>query len=324
MAEEKSNDISEIIDVIKNHENILILTHVKPDGDAVGSVFALASALKKIDKNASILFDEYNKKFNLIATQKFDSYINKDNIDLIIVLDCGAKNRLGKHEYLLDEKNKVKVNIDHHISNDYFCDYNYVDAGASSTSEIIYEFIKKMDLLDDKIAAAIYAGIISDTGGFCHSCTSCKTHLIASELLKFKFDFSNIYNKLMLEKSLDEVYLLDYVIKNLEIIKNLGLAISYLKIEELDKVNNKFTGGLISFIKNICDIEIAVMIIENIDETGERFCKISFRSRETDVNEIAKKIGGGGHKNAAGANIKASIKNAKEKIISLISEKKNV
>ena len=81
MAEEKSNDISEIIDVIKNHENILILTHVKPDGDAVGSVFALASALKKIDKNASILFDEYNKKFNLIATQKFDSYVNKDKID---------------------------------------------------------------------------------------------------------------------------------------------------------------------------------------------------------------------------------------------------
>ena len=79
------------------------------------------------------------------------------------------------------------------------------------------------------------------------------------------------------------------MIKNLEIIKNLGLAISYLKIEELDKVNNKFTGGLISFIKNICDIEIAVMIIENIDESGEKFCKISFRSRETDVNEIAKK-----------------------------------
>ena len=79
-----------------------------------------------------------------------------------------------------------------------------------------------------------------------------------------------------------------------------------------------------SFIKNICDIEIAVMIKENIDESGEKFCKISFRSRETDVNEIAKKIGGGGHKNAAGANIKASIKNAKEKIISLISEKKNV
>ena len=168
MEEKKSNDRSKIIKVIKNHENILILTHVKPDGDAVGSVFALASALKKIDKNASILFDEYNKKFNLIATQKFESYVNKDKIDLIIVLDCGAKNRLGKHEYLLDEKNKVKINIDHHISNDYFCDYNYVDAEASSTSEIIYEFIKKMDLLDDKIAAAIYAGIISDTGGFCH------------------------------------------------------------------------------------------------------------------------------------------------------------
>ena len=66
------------------------------------------------------------------------------------------------------------------------------------------------------------------------------------------------------------------------------------------------------------------MIIENIDESGEKFCKISFRSRETDVNEIAKKIGGGGHKNAAGANIKANIKNSKEKIIRLISEKKNV
>ena len=79
-----------------------------------------------------------------------------------------------------------------------------------------------------------------------------------------------------------------------------------------------------SFIKNICDIEIAVMIIENVNDNGEKFCKISFRSREMDVNEIAKEFGGGGHKNAAGAIIKANIKDSKEKIIRLISEKKNV
>ena len=322
--ENKLEKMRKIIKIAKNCDSILILTHVKPDGDAVGAVFALASALKKLGKKVCIMFDEYNKKFDLIATHKIDVSVNKSEIALIIVLDCGTKDRLGKYEYLLDENDKIRINIDHHISNSYFGGYNYVDADASSTSEIIYGFIKEMDLLDEKIAAAIYTGIISDTGGFCHSCTSCKTHLIAAELLKFKFDFSNVYNKLLLERNLSELYLLDHVIKNLEIIENLGLAISYLKLENLADVNNKFTGGLIGFIKNISGIEVAVMIVEDIDEIGEKFCKISFRSRETDVNEFAKNFNGGGHKLAAGGKSRLSIKDIKEKIIKLLKEKKNV
>ncbi len=304
---------NEIMNVIKNHKNILILTHKKPDGDAAGSVFALAAALKKIDISANILFEDYNRKFNLIATQKISPYFDKNKIELVIVLDCGNKNRLGKYEILL--ANKIVVNIDHHISNVNFGDYNYVDPTASSTSEIIFDFVK--DLLDEKIAAALYAGIISDTGGFRHSCTTAKTHMIVAELLKFKFPFTRIYNELMMEKTLDEAKFLAMTIENLEIISHLKLAISYLTFEQINSVNNKFTGGLVEFIKNIYGIEIAAMIIEN----EEKVCKISFRSNYIDVNEIAENFDGGGHKLAAGGILKANIRQTKEKIIQVIGEK---
>lgn len=304
---------NEIMNLIKNHKNVLILTHKKPDGDAAGSVFAFAAALKKIDISANILFEDYNRKFNLIATQKISSYFDKNRIELVIVLDCGNKNRLGKYENLLE--NKIVVNIDHHISNVNFGDYNYVVPTASSTSEIIFDFVK--DLLDEKIAAALYAGIISDTGGFRHSCTTVKTHTIVADLLKFKFPFTRIYNELMMEKTLDEVKFLAMTIENLEIISHLKLAISYLTFEQINSVNNKFTGGLVEFIKNIYGIEIAAMIIEN----EKKVCKISFRSNYIDVNEIAENFDGGGHKLAAGGILKANIRQTKEKIIQVIGEK---
>lgn len=306
---------NEIISLIKNHKNILLLTHKKPDGDAAGAVFALAAALKKISSLCiKILFEDYNQKFNLISTSKISHNIDKDKIDLVIILDCGNENRLGKFEYIID--NKVTINIDHHISNTNFANYNYVDSNASSTCEIIYEFIKKMDLMDEKIAAALYAGIISDTGGFRHACTTSKTHKIVSELLVFNFPFTRIYNELMMEKTVDEIKYLSMVINNLEIIKPYHLAISFLTFEQINSVSNKFTGGLVDFIKNIYGIEIAVMIIENEDGS----CKLSFRSNHTDVNKIAKEFNGGGHKLAAGGIINANIRETKEKIIKIIKE----
>ncbi len=306
---------NEIISLIKNHKNILLLTHKKPDGDAAGAVFALAAALKKISYLCvKILFEDYNQKFNLISTSKISHNVDKDKIDLVIILDCGNENRLGKFEYIID--NKVTINIDHHISNTNFANYNYVVSNASSTCEIIYEFIKKMDLMDEKIAAALYAGIISDTGGFRHACTTSKTHKIVSELLIFNFPFTRIYNELMMEKTVDEIKYLSMVINNLEIIKPYHLAISFLTFEQINSVSNKFTGGLVDFIKNIYGIEIAVMIIENEDGS----CKLSFRSNYTDVNKIAKEFNGGGHKLAAGGIINANIRETKEKIIKIIKE----
>lgn len=310
------SDKSEIINLIKNHKNILLLTHKKPDGDAAGAVFALAAALKKISGiSVKILFDDYNQKFNLISTCKISSHIGKSKTDLVIILDCGTKNRIGKFESLIE--NKITISIDHHLSNINFADYNYVDINSSSTCEIIYEFIKEMGLMDEKIAAAIYTGIISDTGGFRHSCTTPKTHIIVSELLEFNFPFTKIYNELIMEKSMEEIKFISMIIENLEIINYLKLAISYLTLEQINSVNSKFTGGLVEFIKNIYGIEIAVMIIEN--DSG--ICKISLRSDYIDVNEIAKNFDGGGHKLASGGIIKANIYETKQKILKIIEEK---
>jgi len=307
-----------IIELINTHENILILTHKKPDGDAVGATMALARALRN-KNNIKIMFEEYNRKFNIINILKDSKEINSDfdidMINLIIILDCASLDRLGQQEYLT--QNKILINIDHHVSNNYFANYNFVDLHASSTSEIIYEFIKDMKLLDKQIASAIYAGIISDTSGFRHPNTSTRTHKIISELLEFKFAFSKIYNRLLMVWMPQETKMLATVIENLELYQEYSFGISYLPYE---KIIDRSTGKLIEFIKNIAFVNTAAILIED----KKNICKLSLRSEYLDVNEIAKEFDGGGHKLAAGGVIKSNILEARQKVINAIKAKSKI
>jgi phosphoesterase RecJ-like protein len=308
---------NEILNLINNSKNVLILTHKNPDGDAAGAVFALARALKNNNIRVKFIFEDYNHKFDIINPFKniteIDYSFDISMECLLIILDCGSIERLGKYKSCLH--NKIVINIDHHISNNNFGDYNFVDVHASSTCEIVYGFIKNITSIDDDIAAAIYAGIVSDTGGFRHICTTSNTYLIVSELLKFNFDFTKIYNQLMIVWTPEEIKMLSYVLKNLELHQEYKLALSYLTYDE---IVNKSTGKFIEFIKSISNIEIAIMIVEDKKDV----CKLSFRSEKMDVNKMAQKFGGGGHKLAAGGFVKMNLYNTKKKLIEYIKQNK--
>jgi phosphoesterase RecJ-like protein len=297
-----------IVENIKKNKNILLLTHKNPDVDAVGSVYALARFIKKkFNNNIKIIFDDYSERNNII--KKFDSEdLDLNQIKLVIVLDCGDKKRLGSLEEIVETK--FIINIDHHISNSNFGNLNIV-IDVSSTCEIIFEFINKIDksCLDNDIASCLYAGIICDTGGMRFSNTTARTHKIISKLLKFDFNFSEIYNKLLILLSIEEINLLKIALNNFKIINS--LAICCLNRDSLRDIKNKSSSLLVNFLKNICGIEIAVVIME----IEEDMCKVSFRSNNFDVCKTAKKFGGGGHKLASGCLIKDNLSNTQKKIL---------
>ena len=295
----KNSTIEEIIQVIDNAENIVIAGHINPDADSVGSSLALANLIFKTGKISKVIMKEYNSKLKIIPG--FDYVYEGDTKtlapDLFICVDCGDIDRLGELVELFKSTENTIV-IDHHISNNYFGKYNYVKAQVSSTCELVYEIAEKFTGLDKDIASCIYAGMLSDTGGFRYKSTSPYTLEIASKLLTYEIPFTEIYGELMYKKSMAEINAFKYALNNVKIVEDMKLAYTTITLEErmVSDISTKDLDGVSELIMRIRGIEMSVFAYEK----EKNQTKISLRSKEKDVNKIALHFNGGGHKNASG------------------------
>ncbi|MCI8805551.1 MAG: bifunctional oligoribonuclease/PAP phosphatase NrnA [Clostridiales bacterium] len=296
-----STDIYEIWAMSKN---IVISTHLSPDGDAVGAVMALAMAVSEIGAKPIVLIENYAEKFDFIKGKEyiFDGDYDTIEPDVFIAVDCGAKKRLGKAESVF-ERAKTTFNIDHHISNNNFADNNIVLGGVSSSCEVVFEIIKNFCTLDKYMAEALYTGIVTDTFGFKYNSTSKKTMEIGGGLIDFGIDYSSIQDKVLYEHTKTEVEIFKKALENLKFEGR--IAYTYLTSEDLKKcgATSKDLDGIVEYILNIKDMEISAFIYEK----DENLCKISLRSKSADVNKIASIFDGGGHMLAAGASIKGDL-----------------
>ncbi|MFA7412812.1 MAG: DHH family phosphoesterase, partial [Tissierellaceae bacterium] len=218
MTHTLASQIDLAIEKIVNSKNVFIASHVQPDGDNLGSMLALALALKS--KNIDVFTlksDEIPKDFMFLPNS--DSIVDYDghsDVDTLVILDSGDENRIGKNKELL-KKAKYVINIDHHISNTYFGDINIVEKDASSTGEIIFDMIKLMGVeIDKEIGTCLYTAISTDTGSFMYDNTSAKTHEIAAELLRANIDKADINNNLYQNRSLERTKLFILALKSLE------------------------------------------------------------------------------------------------------------
>lgn len=290
----------EIKKLIYNYENIGLTYHVSPDGDAVGSLIALKLALKKLNKNVKIFSKDNLQKNNylkfLINVNEIDgtNYIVNDEIDLLIIVDCGNLERVSCE---FDAGNVITLGIDHHVSNEKYCNYNLVVNSSSSTGEIIYDLIKYLNIeIDKDIASCIYTSIMTDTGGLRFESTTQKTFNIVGELVSIGIDFYNIYEKLFLSQSYSKVKLLSLVYEKLKIIDE-KICITQVT-EEMLKFSNSSdeeTGNISNLgltIENVC---VSIFIKNFKDKV-----KVSMRSKgNINVCEVAQMFGGGGHVKAA-------------------------
>tara|TARA_B000000609_G_scaffold73769_1_gene55397 strand:- start:848 stop:1840 length:993 start_codon:yes stop_codon:yes gene_type:complete len=323
--------MQELKNLLSAKQNVVITTHVNPDGDAIGSSVALLNFLIKMGHDVSVIvpndypdFLKWMKNDELIinySNSKNESQEKIKNASLIFCLDFNNLNRINEIGDYISESKAKKVLIDHHLDPIDFYDFKIHDVKASATAELVYNFLIELDsnAVDKDISEALYTGILTDTGSFKFS-MSPKVHKIVSDLMIRGVDIGFINNKIYDSNSLDKLKLIGYALsEKLEVISNGNAAYIVLSRKDLKDHNFKKgdTEGLVNYALSISNVNMAVLIIE----TKERI-KFSFRSiGQFSVNEFAKKyFNGGGHKNAAGGSLEDKLSVALEKFLKDISK----
>lgn len=310
-----------LLQKIEESKNIIISSHINPDGDAIGSGLGLYLALTKKypDKSIRFILEDkvpYNYSFlkGIEKIEKFDELKDEPKADLFIVVDSAVFKRIGKVADL--RKDAFLVNIDHHISNDNYGDLNIVK-NISSASEVVYGVIKDLGIEIDALAGeSLYTGIVTDSGNFQYDSTSMDTFRIAGELLGLGIDRDNIINEVYRSRTLGFIRTLGIALSEMKI-DNEKKLVSFLLTKDFMTKNNiqkDETEGIVEKLLEYKDCEVAVFL----KEEGNGKIKGSLRSkRDIDVNEVAKAFDGGGHRKAAGFTTTLT----EEEIIKIIKEK---
>ena len=314
--------MNKIIDVIRRSETIGICFHVNPVGDALGSSLALMQGLRQLNKKVYIMsIDKVptNYKFLPYSNEvSGEQSIVKENTDCIIALDCGNSERLSAN-LQLGTKKYTLINIDHHLSNELYGNYNYVDTNASATGEIVYQIMQLMGLnIDKDIATCLYTSIITDTGAFKHSNTTSVTHTIAGDLINTGIDFSELHRIIFNNKKFERIKLYGKVIDNMQLIHNGRTCLMELTKEMLEDFNleGSDTSDIISIGSDIDSAEVVILIKET-----DNGIKISLRSKNVvDVRKVAEEFGGGGHTRASGLSLPNNLEEARNIIIKAIEK----
>jgi phosphoesterase RecJ-like protein len=309
-----------IISKIKESNKIAIMSHIMPDGDNVGSCLALYNALLKSGKSVRfILDDDIPKVYKFLkSSDKAERPGQHEHFDIVIALDCGDENRLGRSRLYLE--NNFVINIDHHISNNEFGNLNMVDSNAAATGEIIYQIIKILGIeMDTDISECLYTAIVTDTGQFQYSNTTSVTHQIAGDLINNGVNVSLMFERIYQNSSKEKVMLTKAALGTLEFYHNDRISCISLTLKQMMEVNaqEEDSDGIINLGRDIECVEAAIFLKEL--EPGK--IKVGLRSKKViDMAAVAKKFGGGGHVRAAGCTLHGSMEEVKEKILEAIIE----
>ena len=289
-----------LLKTIKEAQHIVIAGHISPDADAIGACFALAHALANIGKTVRVVMDDYSDKYTVLPGWEFvitSEQAYHELHDLFIALDCGDISRVGDANTPLFRRS-TSIVIDHHVHvNEGFGHINIIDTNASATCEILFEVIKTLTPITREIAMCLYAGILTDTGGFRFRATSPKTMNIVSQLLTHDFDFSDLYEKLMFEQTFHQFQGFMSVVNDYTYDHELDFVYTIATRDKLNSlgITKNDLDGIVNFFKRIKEMQVAALAYE----LAPGKTKISLRSHRFNVNQIAAYFGGGGHKLAS-------------------------
>jgi bifunctional oligoribonuclease and PAP phosphatase NrnA len=316
-------------------KKIFITTHVKPDADALGSSLGLANYLLKKGhevtvvtptdypsflswmKGNEMVLDFSKPEHTALASEKLRA------ADIIFCLDFSVLDRVNELGELIRKSDAYIVNIDHHQDPEDFADFRYWSTKAAATCELVYELIVEMGdkgLIDKDIAECLYAGIMTDTGGFRHPNTTKNVHLIVAELIDLGADCTQISNWIYDSNSVNRLKFIGFAISRRLIVReDLHTAYFIISKKDLKKYQSQTgdTEGLVNYALSLDGIKIAALFSEREDGI-----KISFRSSsEVAINKFAASyFSGGGHKNAAGGKSTSGLKDTVERFESLIEK----
>jgi phosphoesterase RecJ-like protein len=293
--------------LLKKSNTIGITGHVNPDGDCIGACLGLYGYIKNLapDKQVDVYLESLDPVFKLLKGNEVVQFKPKENVsyDLFIILDCSDLERTGSQAVFYHNA-KQTLNIDHHVSNRGFCDTTFLQADASSTCEVLYDLMDER-YIDDIVAAALYTGIVHDTGMFRHTCTSPKTMKIAGALLTYGIDFNRIINETFMQKTYVQNQVLGRALLESILLLDGTCIASVFSRAEMDfyGVTPQDLNGIIDQLKLTTGISCAIFLYEK----NNLEYKVSMRTDDPlDAAKIAVSFGGGGHKNAAGCTMQGT------------------
>lgn len=312
--------LNKICRSIKKYNNFLIAAHTSPEGDALGAQLGFYSIIKKLGKQATIISDDqlpYGYDFlpGVKMIRRLDKQSEHIKFDCLVILDCADLKRTGM-VYKLNHDKPV-LNIDHHISNQLFGDVNWVDAQASSCSEMIYKLYKRLHLAMDKTTALVlYTGIMTDTGSFRYSNTASSTFKAAAELIKLGINVAQVYRYAYENIPAQDVKLLVEILSKIKFFGQGRVAVFQIdrKPTQAKTSGVDLADQCLTFGRTIKGVEVVVLFKQNLGLKSQ--IRVNLRSQgRVDVNKVAAYFGGGGHKTAAGCTIFGSFLTVRRKVI---------
>ena len=312
-------------EVLRQHQSFVLLSHVRPDGDAIGSQIALGFALQAAGKSVR-LFNEDGLPESLSflrGSERIEIPPAEPVVaDVVIALDTATRPRLGERCLLAVANVKLWLNIDHHISNPGYGDLNLIDGTSPATGEILYELILALGLpLPEESRDALYVAVSTDTGSFQYPSTTAKTYDMAADLIRRGLDVGTLNSNTYDNHPYRRLELLRALLNTLE--RSADGLVSHWTLREATRrelaLNAEDSEGLIDVIRAIRGVQVAVFF----EELPDGKTRISMRSKDRryDVCQIATEFGGGGHCLAAGIRMQGPLDVAKASVLDAIQRR---
>lgn len=305
---------SRIVEAIRAGRQFLISSHVRPDGDAVGSALAMAYALRALGKDARVVFKdpapEPLQAFPGVADIELAERVDQ-SADAAIIMECGNLARTG----VAGLERSMVINIDHHPGNDNYGQINWFDASAAACGEMVYDLTVALGVpLSIEIATHVYVAILTDTGSFHYSSISPRTFGICRAALEAGVDPVGISRQVYDSSRIARLKLLGAMLSGMIVDPSGRIAVLYLDEEMLREARGTYddTEGLINEPLTVKEIQAVIFFKRT---SGDEF-RVSLRSKgEVNIGAVAKLYGGGGHKNAAGCTVRGALTELKARFV---------
>ena len=309
-----TTDVRSVTEAIRSNDRFVVVAHENPDGDAVGSMLATALGLEALGKDVVMYLSGSAPtpgEYGFLDLSELQRELPRDLAErVLIAVDCANERRIGPEPAPV-EGAKLVVNVDHHHDNSSFGDVNLIVPEASSTSEIMRDVLGELDVpLTPEIAAALYVGLVTDTGRFQYTNTTPKSLRLAAELVEAGADVHGIFRHVYETVQFAKLKLLARALERAQLFEGGRLVVSYLLKDDFGDVGAEepYSEGIIDYLRAVEGSEMVALIREPPRNEGPSR-RISLRSShdEVDVSAIARASGGGGHRQAAGFSSERSI-----------------
>jgi bifunctional oligoribonuclease and PAP phosphatase NrnA len=309
-----TDDLRPVADAIRGHDRFLLTTHENPDGDSLGSILAMKLALEQLGKDVVMFLQGTTplpKEYEFMDLSELQRGAPPDRDSrVVIALDCATASRMGPDQALL-ERAKLVVDIDHHHDNTRFGQLNAIVPTASSTGEVLYDLFRELGVgITPEIAEALYIALVTDTGRFQYANTTPRTLRVAAELVEAGADVHHIFQFVYENVAFAKLKLVARALANAKVYEGGRIIVSHLERTDFESAGAEepFSEGIIDYLRAVEGAEVVALIREPPSLDGPtRRVSLRTRAEEVDVSAIARKSGGGGHRQAAGFSSEASV-----------------